>query len=490
MKIFLLLLPLILINCAHASIPLEQKLNKQYELYDQARSALLTQVQKTSLPPAQRVISRADWENMITLKGEWAIDAKDIAELKKSQQERINQSYQKALHDSVIDLDKIRKKHQSVNFCADLPKGGMLHIHDSGTLNRQTVHNLVTRKNPQLKIPDLLNKFNAPNSGSILYSDEKSWLEQRANNSTYSALPNIDQAQYKDFFTLPYGKHPFPRFEAVFSFISLVANDVPTYEEILWDFAQRASREKVIYAELREAVYPAFAPILQKIEKDLGVMIRVNRAYFRIMSIEDLDKKAQELLAEKQQPWVVGIDILANEDGNPAFEKGQLLYGSVLQANLAGKSTLHRTMHAGEIGDVRNPRDAMIMGAERLGHGVLLVQDPVALEYASRLRMPVEINLSSNLQLTYVPSVASHPYLNYLRLGLPVSLSTDDEGIFDTDINRECELTITQSNVTYAELKQMSINSIETSFASASDKKLLRAKLDKSFAQFEAKWVK
>ncbi|MBL7669829.1 MAG: hypothetical protein JNM39_05035 [Bdellovibrionaceae bacterium] len=94
-------------------------------------------------------------------------------------------------------------------------------------------------------------------------------------------------------------------------------------------------------------------------------------------------------------------------------------------------------------------------------------------------------NTSSNLRLTNLAAISEHPFLNYLRLGLPVSLSTDDEGIFETDINHECELAISQTDITYAEFKQMAFNSIQTSFASAADKKTLLDKLILKFEDFE-----
>lgn len=470
------------------AVPLQQKLEKQWALYDQAQAALISQARKTELPAKERALSRSTWEKMLTLKNEWALGPNDIFELKNSQQQRIQIAYEKAKKESLIDLNLIRANRRTPEFCADLPKGGMLHVHDSGTLDRRTIDQLVTSQNPDLKIQDLLKRFNDSSSGVLLYPNEKTWLQSRVSIPKYLDLNSNDQIDFQEFFFLPAGKHPFPRFESVFSFIGLIAKTYSVYEKILWDFAERAAREKVIYVELRESIDPQFARIFKKIEDELGLTIRVTRAYFRTQSLEMLDQKSKELLSTPQSPWVVGIDLLANEDGNPALEKAQLLYANVLEANVSGRSKLHRTMHSGEIGDIRNPRDAIIMGAERLGHGVNLAKDPVTLEWAASLKIPIEINLSSNLRLTDIKSIETHPFLNYLRLGLPVSLSTDDEGIFDTDINLECEIAIKYSDITYAELKQMSINSIETSFASDADKKILRAKLDQSFVQFENKW--
>jgi hypothetical protein len=286
---------------------------------------------------------------------------------------------------------------------------------------------------------------------------------------------------------LPPGKHPFTRFESVFTFLDYVTPDWSAYEEAILDFANRAVAKGVSYVEFTTSASPDLFALIERVEKRTGLVLRVNRSFSRENTPGELDQRLTALLALAENPRLVGIDILANESNAPALEKGQLLYGRLLGEVQAGRSKLHRTMHAGELGDLRNPRDAMILGAERLGHGVNLAHDPVALEYAARNHIAVEVNLSSNLRLTSVERLAEHPYLDYLRLGLPVSLSTDDEGIFDTDIAHECELAIAETDVTYAEFKTMAFNSIRTSFASDSDKQVLTIRLERAFADFERK---
>ena len=174
-----------------------------------------------------------------------------------------------------------------------------------------------------------------------------------------------------------------------------------------------------------------------------------------------------------------------DEKGVPFSSKS--IYIPTLASIKSGKKSFHRTMHAGELGDPRNPRDAMILGAERLGHGVKLEEDPIALEYATIHKIPVEINLTSNVKLQAIKNLKDHPFLKYLRLGLKVSLSTDDEGIFKTNINQECEKAILNTDVTYAEMKQMAFNAIDAAFISEGEKQPLREKLNSQYAEFEKK---
>jgi len=127
----------------------------------------------------------------------------------------------------------------------------------------------------------------------------------------------------------------------------------------------------------------------------------------------------------------------------------------------------------------------MLLGAQRLGHGVRLERDPVALQYAAQHRIAIEINLTSNVKLGAVDDIARHPYLKFLRLGLPVSLSTDDEGMFETDALGECVLAVGKTDLTYYEYREMAFNSIRTAFVDDTLKRSFLQRLDNEFAVFE-----
>ncbi|MDR3605794.1 MAG: hypothetical protein P4M08_00260 [Oligoflexia bacterium] len=474
----------LLSNNAAASVSLEEKLNQQWQNYQKARALLLDRAKDPNQPIEDRLISRSNWEAVIALQGDYALTPSDIDSLLVSQRARIRSARAAALKRSPIDLNEVRARQEVSAFCAQIPKGGMLHIHPGGTVDRSTAEELLTSRNPVLPIQEIVQDVTTK-PGMMLYPNELSWLKSLGRDENFLSLTKGDQAVYESFLFLPRGKQPFERFQSVFDFVRAAENDHQDEKTILNNFARRAMKQGVIYVEFTTGFDEEMLEILSEVEAETGLTIRLNKAFSRTKTPAELDKDLQPFLATSQDPRVLGVDFIANESGNPALEKGQMLYGSVLQAVLTGKTRLHRTMHAGETGDTRDPRDAMILGAERLGHGVTLASDPVALEYAARIHEPIEINLSSNLRLTSVKTVAEHPFLDYLRLGLPVSLSTDDEGIFDTDIDQECELAVSQTDISYAELKEMAFNSIETSFASDDDKKALRDKLARSFMVFE-----
>lgn len=473
-------------SVSSAGVSLETKLEEQWKKYGAAREALMTQL---TAAPAAGNLARDQWELILTPDAANKMDAGDLKALKANQKRRIRFAKTRAQLQSVFDLRNVSQRGLSEEFCKAVPKGGMLHIHPGGTLDRETVARLLNSGNPLLQFQAVLTSISNSGGKATLTPEETTWIAGLGADRNFLALNEAERVGFTNFFFLPAGKNLFSRFNSVFRFLDYTLSDWNSYGSALMDFAKRAVREGVSYAEFSSSFSPDLEKVLVKIRQETGLEIRINRSFNRTLTIEELDQRAKQLLAQPANPWLVGIDFLDKEDTNPALEKGQRLYGQFLKEFLAGRTHLHRTMHAGEIGDVRNPRDAMILGAERLGHAVLLQHDPVAMEYAARNGVAVEVNLTSNLRLTEVNALKSHPYLDYLRLGIPVSLSTDDEGIFETDINQDCRLAVNETDITYYEFKQMADNSIRTSFATDADKSKLLARLKTEFARFEREFA-
>jgi adenosine deaminase len=104
--------------------------------------------------------------------------------------------------------------------------------------------------------------------------------------------------------------------------------------------------------------------------------------------------------------------------------------------------------------------------AERIGHGVSVMQetDPIGLmkEMVTRNVM-VEINLTSN-DLILGVSGDEHPLPVYIKYGVPVALSTDDEGVSRSDMTHEYLRAVETYHFSYAQMKRMTRTSEEHSF--------------------------
>jgi hypothetical protein len=476
---------------------LDAKLARQFELYDLAQDAI---VQRVAVEGG--VMERDEWEALLTPAPEDRIDDADLAELRARQAGVIAESRERAIADSVVDLERVRAGGLVEDYCRELPKGGMLHIHPSGTRDAATVDAILAEVNPTVDGPTILRSANDGRL-TILYPNEVAFLESLP-VMRYLDFDADTRAAIRALFFLPDDPptHPFERFEAVFSISEMLDQDPEkrgwVEEKTALDFLFRAASLGVTYVEFTDFVVPTPAGLEELRAKTAdwsartGVTIRWNQAFARTIPRnvnQQLTNQLISLVESNPHDELVGIDLLANENATPALETGQVIYVPVLAANESGRISLRRTMHSGEHGLVANPRDAILMGSERLGHGVHLYEDPIALEYARLVRhLPIEINLWSNYRLQVIETFENHPFLPFLRLGLPVSLSTDDEGMFGTDIANECRIALGHTDVTHAEMKAMSFNSLATSFAQPEVRESLEERLRVEFERFEERW--
>jgi adenosine deaminase len=173
-------------------------------------------------------------------------------------------------------------------------------------------------------------------------------------------------------------------------------------------------------------------------------------------------------------PDVVGINFVQPEDAYMAMSEyhRQMLMLDYLHSVYP---QIHITLHAGELapGLVQpaglrfHIREAVERGhAERIGHGVdIMYEDhPYALlrEMAARHIM-VEINLTSNDVILGVDA-RHHPLPIYRAAGVPVALSTDDEGVSRITLTHEYTRAALDFNLSYLDLKDMARTGIEHSF--------------------------
>ncbi len=496
---YALLALLLLVGCGDTTDPLERKLGVQFALFEEAEQRAIERVAREG-----GIVERDEWERWLTPPPGDGLTAEDHERLLAEQAHVAAASRERSAERSVVDLDRLRGNPVQVRqYCEELPKGGMLHVHASGTRDLQTIEVLLDELDPLVDGAALEASANNGTTTMLYPVEVERLLDLPVGN--YLEQSDDDQAFIRELFFLPEDPptHPFERFEAIFSINRILLNGDPTRR--LWvdekthlDFLHRAASLGVTYVEFTDVMtvndprQDLLARWAEEWLAETGITVRWNVAFVRLLPPEvnaATTRQLIETLEARPSPEIVGIDLLANETNAPALETGQGIYVPVRAADDEGRIDLRRTMHSGELGLTANPRDAILLGADRLGHGVKLEDDPVALEFARRHRdLAVEINLVSNLLLRAVDSLDDHPFLRFLRLGLPASLSTDDEGMFRTEIANECVVAIEHSDVTHAELKTMSFNSIATSFASDDVRERLFRGLGESFDAFEEKW--
>jgi len=170
----------------------------------------------------------------------------------------------------------------------------------------------------------------------------------------------------------------------------------------------------------------------------------------------------------------VGINFVQPEDGHISMAD-YTLQMQMLDYLHSVYPTVHITLHAGELAPGLVPpdglrfhiRQAVELGhAERIGHGVdVMYEDdaPALLKELAQKHIMIEINLTSNDGILGIKA-PDHPLPFYRKAGVPVALSTDDEGVSRIDLTHEYVRAAMEYNLSYADLKQMARTGMEHTF--------------------------
>ncbi|MBI4565950.1 MAG: adenosine deaminase [Planctomycetes bacterium] len=180
-------------------------------------------------------------------------------------------------------------------------------------------------------------------------------------------------------------------------------------------------------------------------------------------------------------------------DNEPSLEAALAHRGDVVALDVAGderrplrplmpllerglREALKLTVHAGEGRGPASVREAIEIGANRLGHGVRAVHDPALLDEILRRRIGLEFCPTSNLQTGAWRRIETHPLKRLLRAGHLVTINTDDPRISGIDLVHEFRAA-RRMGLRDAELRSLVDHAIEAAFLSAAEKRSLRRRV-------------
>ncbi len=212
----------------------------------------------------------------------------------------------------------------------------------------------------------------------------------------------------------------------------------------------------------------------------------VARALLTAMRHAANSREIAELVVRYRDQGVAGFDIAGAEAGfPPSRHLGAFEY--------LRRENAHFTIHAGEAFGLPSIWEAIqVCGAERLGHGVRLVDDltidgrPVTeveqpyaewsredlarvrfgrlAAYVRDRRIPLEMCPTSNLQTGAAPSIAAHPVTLMLRLRYRVTVNTDNRLMSGTSMSREMHQLVEQAGWDLADLRRVTVDAMKSAF--------------------------
>jgi len=326
-----------------------------------------------------------------------------------------------------------------------------------------------------------------------------------ADESGYAQLPAQDADELGTWFRESADSGSLPRYLETFDHTLAVMQTRDGLFRVASECAQDLAADGVVYAESRyapeqhltqgltlEGVVEAVNAGLRDGEAKAaaaGTPIRVT-SLLTAMRHAAKSTEIAELAVRYRNDGVSGFDIAGAEAGYPptrhldAFE-------------YLRRENAHFTIHAGEGFGLPSIWEAIQWcGADRLGHGVRIVDDitidgspfgdwlegnkddPAALTqvelervrlgllaaYVRDMRIPLEMCPSSNLQTSAALSISLHPITLLKRLRFRVTLNTDNRLMSDTSMSKEAGLLQESAGWDLADLRWVTINAMKSAF--------------------------
>ncbi len=135
--------------------------------------------------------------------------------------------------------------------------------------------------------------------------------------------------------------------------------------------------------------------------------------------------------------------------------------------------------HAGETLGAASVTDALnFLHADRIGHGVRAIEDPALLTVLRDRQIPLELNPTSNIRLHVYRRLAEHPLPHLDRMGIKVTVNSDDPPLFNTTLCGEYQALAAEFGYDKSCIARIARNAFEVSGAPDDLKQALLAEFD------------
>jgi len=334
------------------------------------------------------------------------------------------------------------------NYFAAIPKAE-LHLHLDGSVRPSTVLQLAKQDRVPIPTDDL--------------SKLVSFLE--ADDGTQSLV------EYISHFELPIA----------------VMQTVPALERTVYELCLDLAKDNVRYAEIR------FGPWLH-VQRGLSLadIIRATLAGWKagqketgiaggiiVTALRDMPPAQNLSLAQVAGHFVgdgvIGFDLAGDEAGHPP-----VLHEDAFR--VARSLGLNLTIHAGEAAGPESVRQAISMGAVRLGHGVRAQEDPEVLSMVKGDGIQLDTAPTSNAHTKAVRRYEDHPVKRFHESGIKATISTDSRTVSRITLTEEFDKASRLLGLAQEQIWAMNLQALDGGFADAA----VRARLRIEFIAAEA----
>ena len=299
----------------------------------------------------------------------------------------------------------------------------------------------------------------------------------------YDKLPTKDPEKLADWFQESCNSGSLVRYLETFDHTIAVMQRREDLIRVARECVQDLARDGVVYAEVRgapelfttqglsidkvvEATLEGYRQGMAEAANE-GNKIRVESILCALRQ-NHRDRETARAVVKYRDKGVVGFDIAGPEDGFPPTNQLQTF-------EYLRRENAHFTIHAGEAYGLPSIWEAIqYCGAERLGHGVRIIDDidfstpePQIGRLAAYIRdrrIPLEICPTSNLQTGIAQTIKEHPIGKLSHLRFRVTVNTDNRLMSRTSMSNELYQLVDAFGWTFADLQRVTVNAMKSAF--------------------------
>lgn len=255
--------------------------------------------------------------------------------------------------------------------------------------------------------------------------------------------------------------------EAVRLLLCRLAAQGTIYAEIR--FAPQLHRQRGL--SQREVVQAAIDGLNAGLSENPGMRAQLILCCMRFDDNKEENMETIRMAKEFLDKGVCACDLAGGEIGHPATA-----YADVFA--LATVLGVPYTIHGGEACGPESMREALEIGASRIGHGVHSIEDEALMSLLAEKKIPLEMCPTSNLHTKAVRSLAEYPVREFLRRGIRATLNTDNPGISRTTNKQEFSALTRESGLTADETHTLLHNAADAAFLPPTEREALKTLID------------
>ena len=299
----------------------------------------------------------------------------------------------------------------------------------------------------------------------------------------YDKLPTKDPEKLADWFQESCNSGSLVRYLETFDHTIAVMQRREDLIRVARECVLDLARDGVVYAEVRGApeLFTSQGLSIDKVVEatlegyrqgmaeaaNEGNKIRVESILCALRQ-NHRDRETARAVVKYRDKGVVGFDIAGPEDGFPPTNQLQTF-------EYLRRENAHFTIHAGEAYGLPSIWEAIqYCGAERLGHGVRIIDDidfstpepriGRLAAYIRDRRIPLEICPTSNLQTGIAQTIKEHPIGKLSHLRFRVTVNTDNRLMSRTSMSNELYQLVDAFGWTFADLQRVTVNAMKSAF--------------------------